>query len=72
MVEISAGKWSSVPKYAFRDKSAENSASVGSRLFSSSNGISVGVKSLNLVSRKKESDRIERENHAFAKRLFEK
>jgi hypothetical protein len=28
--------------------------------------------SLNLAVRKKETDRIERENHAFAKRLFEK
>jgi hypothetical protein len=29
-------------------------------------------KSLNLASRKKETDRIERENHAFAKRLFDR
>lgn len=28
--------------------------------------------SLNLVVRKKETERIERENHAFAKRLFDK
>ena len=30
------------------------------------------VTSLNVGVRKKETDRIERENHAFAKRLFEK
>ena len=28
--------------------------------------------SLNLVVRKKETERIERENHAFAKRLFDR
>jgi hypothetical protein len=28
------------------------------------------AKSLNIVVRKRENDRIERENHAFAKRLF--
>jgi len=30
------------------------------------------VKSLNLPYRKRETERIERENHAFAKRLFER
>lgn len=30
-----------------------------------------GPRSLNISVRKKENDRIERENHAFAKRLFE-
>ena len=29
-------------------------------------------KSLNIVYRKKETERIEKENHAFAKRLFER
>lgn len=31
-----------------------------------------GPKSLNMGFRKKETDRIESENHAFAKRLFDK
>jgi len=31
-----------------------------------------GPKSLNLGFRKKETERIEKENHAFAKRLFDK
>ena len=30
------------------------------------------VRSLNLAVRKKETERIEQENHAFARRLFEK
>lgn len=30
------------------------------------------VQSLNVISRKKETERIEKENHAFAKRLFDK
>ena len=33
---------------------------------------SVGPKSLNIATRKKENERIERENHLFAKRLFDK
>ena len=33
---------------------------------------SAGPRSLNIGVRKKENDRIERENHAFAKRLFDK
>lgn len=32
----------------------------------------LGPKSLNMGSRKKETERIEKENHAFAKRLFDK
>ena len=32
----------------------------------------VGPKSLNVGFRKKETERIERENHAFAKRLFDR
>ena len=32
---------------------------------------SVGPRSLNISIRKKENERIERENHAFAKRLFQ-
>ena len=34
-------------------------------------GGSVGPRSLNISIRKKENERIERENHAFAKRLFQ-
>jgi hypothetical protein len=32
----------------------------------------IGPKTLNLGYRKKETERIEKENHAFAKRLFDK
>lgn len=32
----------------------------------------IGPKSLNVGYRKKETERIEKENHAFAKRLFDK
>ena len=53
LVEISAGKWSSVKK----EKEV----------------VSVpGPKSLNVGQRKRETERIEKENHAFAKRLFDK
>ena len=33
--------------------------------------VSVGPRSLNISVRKKENERIERENHAFARRLFQ-
>ena len=59
LVEISTGKWSSVPH--LRDRSVD----VISRHNSA-------FKSLNLPYRKRETERIERENHAFAKRLFER
>jgi len=52
LVEISAGKWSTVKK---EKESAEK-----------------GPKSLNMAARRKETERIEKENHAFAKRLFDK
>ena len=61
LVEISTGKWTSVPQV--RDRSHDVS-----RIHSSAEGF----KSLNLPYRKRETDRIERENHAFAKRLFER
>jgi len=59
LVEISSGKWSSVapvPKKAARGKSVRVN----------------GPTSLNMGVRKRETERIERENHAFAKRLFDK
>jgi len=61
LVEISSGKWSSVapvPKKsaATRGKSVRVA----------------GPTSLNMGVRKRETERIERENHAFAKRLFDK
>lgn len=61
LVEISSGKWSSVapvPKKAAvnRGKSVRVT----------------GPTSLNMGVRKRETERIERENHAFAKRLFDK
>ena len=54
LVDISQGKWSSVYGPATQKKKAG----------------SVGPKSLNISVRKRENERIERENHAFAKRLF--
>lgn len=56
LVEISAGKWS----YIKKEKDTPNG------------GVTGGQKSLNIVFRKKETERIEMENHAFAKRLFDK
>jgi len=61
LVEISSGKWSSVapvPKKA----GAPRGKSVRVN----------GPTSLNMGVRKRETERIERENHAFAKRLFDK
>lgn len=60
LVEISSGKWSSVAPAPKRDKRAKSSA------------VSKGPVSLNMGLRKRENDRIEKENHAFAKRLFDK
>jgi len=53
LVEISAGKWSTIKK----EKKDPNVN---------------GPKSLNIGYRKRETERIEQENHAFAKRLFDK
>ena len=62
LVEISSGKWSSVVTAPRRQNKVRNqSVKVGN-----------GPKSLNMIVRKKETERIERENHAFAKRLFDK
>jgi hypothetical protein len=62
LVEISSGKWSSVvtaPKRTVkRNQSVKTSAK--------------GPFSLNMIVRKRETERIEKENHAFAKRLFDK
>ena len=57
LVDISQGKWSSVhgPATYKTKKSAQ----------------SVGPRSLNIQIRRRENERIERENHAFAKRLFQ-
>lgn len=54
LVEISAGKWSSIKKEKI----------VASQ--------PPGPRSLNVGFRKRETERIEKENHAFAKRLFDK
>ena len=56
LVDISQGKNSSINGPATYKKPAAKS---------------VGPKSLNINVRKKETARIERENHAFARRLFE-
>ena len=60
LVEISSGKWSSVAP-APKVKRAKSSNNTGK-----------GPSSLNMGLRKRENDRIEKENHAFAKRLFDK
>jgi hypothetical protein len=67
LVEISSGKWSSVttvprkngPPKVNRDRVRSVKAQKG-------------PVSLNMINRKKETERIEKENHAFAKRLFDK
>jgi hypothetical protein len=67
LVEISAGKWSCIPtkEHMTRDFRSVDPAVRFSMTSTFKN-------SLNLPYRKKETDRIERENHAFAKRLFER
>jgi hypothetical protein len=60
-VEISSGKWSSVAPVPVVKKAARTqSVKAG------------GPTSLNMGVRKRETERIEKENHAFAKRLFDK
>lgn len=88
LVDISNGKWTSVPKInqtttnstsqhkLFHQSSAQsfgkkNSHQHSSTHFAVGSGINL-VRSLNLAVRKRETERIERENQAFAKRLFEK
>jgi hypothetical protein len=63
LVEISSGKWSSV---ATVPKKPPVKRTVSVKV----NG--KGPISLNMLVRKKETERIEKENHAFAKRLFDK
>jgi hypothetical protein len=58
LVEISSGKWSSVAPVP--KKKTVRTQSVK------------GPTSLNMGVRKRETERIEKENHAFAKRLFDK
>ena len=65
LVEISAGKWSSITV-------DRKQVTGGSRQGKPSTSKSVGPTSLNMLVRKKETERIEKENHAFAKRLFDK
>ena len=56
LVDISQGKWSSVHgPSTLKAKKSSNS---------------VGPRSLNISIRRRENRRIERENHAFAKRLY--
>ena len=65
-MEISNGKWSSVAtaKDARQKQKRVRASASQSRAFN--------PVSLNLAVRKRETERIERENHAFAKRLFDK
>ena len=60
LVEISSGKWSSVAPVPTKKAVRNNSVKVK------------GPTSLNMGVRKRETERIEKENHAFAKRLFDK
>ena len=62
LVDISNGKWSSVPTAGTKQR----------KRTSTSAGRPFQANSLNLVTRKRETERIERENHAFAKRLFDR
>ena len=62
LVEISSGKWSSVQAAPQKLPKKRNQ----------SVKVSKGPISLNMLTRKKETERIEKENHAFAKRLFDK
>ena len=62
LVEISSGKWSSVAPVPKKRAPRNQSVKVGVK----------GPTSLNMGVRKRETERIERENHAFAKRLFDK
>lgn len=63
LVEISSGKWSSVVTAPHRKTTTKRTHSVK---------VKQGPISLNMLVRKKETERIEKENHAFAKRLFDK
>lgn len=60
LVEISSGKWSSVAPVPKKKQVRNQSVKVK------------GPTSLNMGVRKRETERIEKENHAFAKRLFDK
>lgn len=67
LVDISNGKWSAVPM-PLRGRTSQSTNRQGG-------GGSKGLyqpTSLNIGYRKKETERIERENQAFARRLFEK
>ena len=65
LVEISSGKWSSVAPAPRGGKPA--AAAPRSTSFRTT-----GLASLNIGVRKRETLRIEKENHAIARRLFEK
>ena len=82
LVEISNGKWSSVASaeaarrmqaqaVTHKSKSLGRSVGVGSTVNFANYGSYSGA-GTNLGVRRKETDRIERENHSFAKRLFQK
>ena len=82
LVEISSGKWSSVVPAPKRIRQMAKQSSSMARNFSISNldthvgasgtkSGSLGPRSLNINVRKMENQRIERENQAFAKKLFE-
>jgi hypothetical protein len=64
LVEISSGKWSSVAPAPKKAAALRNKSVKVPNL--------KGPTSLNMGVRKRETERIEKENHAFAKRLFDK
>lgn len=65
LVEISAGKWSSVPKATQKAKAKAKAKAKKAK-------DAKIKKSLNYGRRKAEYERIERENAAFAQRLLQK
>ena len=75
LVEISNGKWASVPTTKdlppIKHKSLDGSKGHNKSRYQSQSSVSM-VRSLNLAVRKRETDRIERENHAIARRLFDR
>ena len=68
LVEISSGKKSSIPKLPSIKQARAKNVSSAAQTSTMSN---VGPTSLNLAVRQRETLRVEAENHAFARRLFE-
>jgi hypothetical protein len=74
LVEISNGKWNSVGTADMARQLSKKSQSQVRPSVRAGNGVfnSYSGAGTNINTRKKETERIERENHKFAKRLFDK